>query len=816
MVPRKFNLRIKFITGLVVFILALGVCISLIMYFHINSIMESEISQRSKMLLAQSDAVQDYVKSELRPEMFAVLPEGRFILKAMSSSYISREVMARLNLKDASSYHYRRVAMNARNPSSMPDGIESDLIAFFQQNPDARVWEDTTRVQGEEYRLVARPVVFTASCMQCHGDPADAPVELIDIYGDQTGFHYRVDAVGGVVVAGFPVAMIKRPAKELTFQYLMLYLLGIFFFTGLISLFFDRLVMRNLQDLSRIFKTRFSGEAEQGIIQKLEEKDEIEGLIEGVDELAMCLSDARKKLEDHTQNLEKMVEDRTRELDRKATKHLGDVRLFVDLLTGFGGALTTRQLLSALLESVGKRYQANNVIYHCLVSSENHYAWKSENHDLDLPPEARDLLWKNQILFQGRQLFIPVKSLESHWGILCLVWAKAPHPDDLDGDVLLALGQQVAVLIENIHVFSSIRSQHDMLQSVFEGISDPLLLIDEDCHIIITNRAGHDILGPGTKKEQQAALKMFLCTPPSKDGECSILTHVARSGQTVSEEIHTRDDRCFDIDLYPLPRREQARLQIVVYARNITQEKQMAERMRQAEHLGAIGKLAAGVAHEINNPLGVIQCYTDLVKDSVADEAILSDIDIIAKHTKAAQKVVQDLLALSRPKKSISGTCDLNRVVTQAVDVFKAQAVSRNIRIVTRLSDGLPQVKCDGAVLEQILTNLWLNAVDALQESGDTIFIETLAAENRQVMLRFADNGPGIPDIIQHRIFDPFYTTKEVGKGTGLGLSIVYGFVSELNGRIRVDTSEQTRFDIYLPTVPPGPAIPDPLDRTAI
>ena len=196
MPTRTFNLRFKFITGLVVFILALGVCISLIMYFHINSIMESEISQRSRMLLAQSDAVQDYVKTELRPEMFAVLPEGRFILKAMSSSYISREVMVRLNLKDASQYHYRRVAKNARNPSSAPDPFESDLIHFFTRNPHAGVWENTTRVGGKEYRLVARPVVFKKSCMNCHGEPDDAPVELINIYGDENGFHYRVDEVG--------------------------------------------------------------------------------------------------------------------------------------------------------------------------------------------------------------------------------------------------------------------------------------------------------------------------------------------------------------------------------------------------------------------------------------------------------------------------------------------------------------------------------------------------------------------------------------------------------------------------------------------
>ena len=617
-------------------------------------------------------------------------------------------------------------------------------------------------------------------------------------------------------MAGFPVAMIKSPAKELTLQYLTLYLLGIFLFIGLISLFFDRLVMKNLQDLSRIFKTRFSGETEQGIIQKLEQKDEIEGLIEGVDELAVCLSDARKKLEDHTQNLEKTVDDRTMELDRKAKKHLGDVRLFVDLLTGFGGALTTGQLLSALLESVGNRYQASDVVYYCLVSSERYYAWKSSGHKPELPSEIRDLLWKNEILFTGRSLFVPVKSQESPWGILCLFWKNTPDPGDLDGDVLLALGQQVAVLIENIHVYSNIRSQHDMLQSVFEGISNALLLIDEDCNIIITNRAGQDFLGPGSKKDQEAALQTFLCTNISKREECSILNHVASTGHPVSEEMHTHDNRYFEIDLYPLTRRDQARLQIVLYARNITMEKQMEERMHQAEHLGAIGKLAAGVAHEINNPLGVIQCYTDLIRDAVTDSEIVSDIDIVAKHTKAAQKVVQDLLALSRPKKPVAGSCNLNQVVNQAVSVFKAQAVSKKIDIATNLSEEIPPVACDGAVLEQILTNLWLNAVDALQESGDIITIETETAENNQVVLRFTDNGPGIPETIQHRIFEPFYTTKEVGKGTGLGLSIVYGFVRELNGRIMVDTSEQTRFDIYLPTVPAALPGPEPPDRISI
>ncbi|MCP4718706.1 MAG: DUF3365 domain-containing protein, partial [Desulfobacteraceae bacterium] len=333
MLSQTFNLRFKFITGLVLFAGALGICISIIIYFHLNHIMRSEISQRSRMLLAQSNAIQDYVKTVLRPEMFNTLPEGRFVIKAMSSSYISRQIMTRLQGDDASAYHYRRVSIKPRNPASTPNTFERDLISMFNRDKTLKTWEDDTMVGNERYHLVARPVTFSQSCMQCHGDPKDAPRELKEIYGDKNGFNYIAGEVGGVVVAGFPLAMIENPVKEVTFQYLTLYFLGIFFFAALISLFFDRLVMRNLHKLTEIFKMRFSGKEEQGIIDRLEKKDEIEGLIEGVDELAGCLSDARNKLEDYALNLELKVENRTREIKSKAKKHLGDVRLFVKILS---------------------------------------------------------------------------------------------------------------------------------------------------------------------------------------------------------------------------------------------------------------------------------------------------------------------------------------------------------------------------------------------------------------------------------------------------------------------------------------------------
>ncbi|MCF6248489.1 MAG: DUF3365 domain-containing protein [Desulfobacula sp.] len=799
MILQRINLRLKFIIGLVLFAVALGICISIIIYFHLNDIMKSEISQRSRMLLAQSNAVQNYVKTVLRPEMFNTLPPDRFVLKAMSSSYISREVMARLQVDDTSAFHYRRVSSKPRNPESTPNDFELNLISIFNKEKTLKTWEDNALVGDQEYHLVARPVTFSDSCMQCHGDPKDAPKELKDIYGDKNGFHYTVGEVGGVVVAGFPVAMITDPVKELTLQYLTLYFLGIIIFAALISLFFDRLVMKNLHNLTGIFKTRFSGKQEQGIIDRLEKKDEIEGLIEGVEELASHLSDVRNELEDYAQNLELRVEDRTKELKLKAKKHLKDVQLFVKLLSGSTNCLDTKHLISVVLENVGKRFDADQVIYHCTVVSENSYSLKLDETISNLDTDIKELLWKDEILIQENKLYIPIKSPESHWGILCIVCSQNPLQDSLDSDILLALGQQVGILIENIQAFSNIRFQNDMLQSIFEGISDPLLLIHSDCRIIIANKGSKSILTKKKRASQQKELKKFLCLEKDSHEICNILKQVIEKEKPVSREIKTLDERYFSIDLYPLPQRGQSSLRIVLSARNITLEKQMAAQMQHAERLSAIGKMAAGVAHEINNPLGVIKCYTDLVKDAVDKPETLGDLDIISKHTRNVQTIVQDLLNLSRPKQVISGKCDINAVIENNLEVFKTQAASKGINISSYLKNNLPNIKTDTVILEQILTNLCLNAFDALQESGGDITISTQLAKKDHVLLCIEDNGPGIPDHVLSQIFDPFYTTKEVGKGTGLGLSVVYGFINELNGFIEVESDETTVFNIFFP-----------------
>ncbi len=804
------NIRMKFISGFVFFTVLFGLGLSLIMYFHFDRIMKSEISERSKMLLAQSNAVQDYVKTVLRPEMFKIIPPERFVLKAMSSSYISKEIMMRLNKVDDLTYHYRRVANNARNVNSTPDAFEKGLIEYFNANRSVVLWENDSLVNNEEYHLIARPIEFGESCMNCHGKSENAPEELINTYGTEAGFNRKVGEVEGVVIAGFPVAMIKNPVKEATLRYLGLYLLGILFFAVLISIFFDRLVMKNLQNLTQIFKTRFSGSQEQSIIEKMEKKDEIEGLIEGVDELALCLSDARYKLEKYTLNLEKIVTDRTKDLIEKAEKHHGDVGLFVGLLSLFSGYIDFKHLISGVLERVGRHFDAYQVKYYCENSSENDFSWQKNPKETELFPGIEGIITRDGIILNDNNLYIPVKSSENYFGILCLSWIVPPDYNDLDSAVLLAIGHQVGILIENNHAISNIRYQNEMLQSVFEGISDPLVLIDEDCRILNANKGSLSILSDSEVSVQENQLRKFLRInkveknrlkteekEPSKD----LIQQVIEKGKLVSENIKTDDDRFFRIFLYPLPKLKGANLRMVLSTREITMEKQMVANMQQTERLSSIGKMAAGLAHEINNPLGVISCYADLIKDAVLDDEIVSDVNMILKKTGDVQKIVQDLLNLARPKQVLSGKCNINKVVTSVMKVFKTQGASRKINVISNLGDDLPDIKCDAGIFEQILTNIWLNAFDAVLDGGEIKISTGLEKSGKEVVLSVDDDGPGIPENVIEQIFDPFFTTKKEGKGTGLGLAVVYGFINELGGRIEVKRGETTGFRLFFQTV---------------
>jgi two-component system NtrC family sensor kinase len=222
----------------------------------------------------------------------------------------------------------------------------------------------------------------------------------------------------------------------------------------------------------------------------------------------------------------------------------------------------------------------------------------------------------------------------------------------------------------------------------------------------------------------------------------------------------------------------------------------------QAEKIASLGRLSAGVAHEINNPLAGILIYAELLQREIAPEVKLKGfIEEIINQTMRCQQIVNRLLEFSRHSLGQRTHVDLNDIVDRCVELILHQALFHDIQVIRDLDPELPPFVGDPGQLQQVLTNLLINAADALHGQGTITISTRLSPERGEVVLTFSDTGPGIPAEIRDKIFEPFFTTKPVGKGTGLGLSIVYSVVQRHGGTIEVDSKPGagTTFTIRLP-----------------
>jgi two-component system NtrC family sensor kinase len=226
----------------------------------------------------------------------------------------------------------------------------------------------------------------------------------------------------------------------------------------------------------------------------------------------------------------------------------------------------------------------------------------------------------------------------------------------------------------------------------------------------------------------------------------------------------------------------------------------MQAHLLQAEKMAAIGKLAAGVAHEINNPLTGILTNSSLMLDEVpADDPRRDDLETIVNETLRCRRIVKGLLDFARQTEPQKKSLSLNKVVEDILALVRNQASFRDIRTETRLDPNLPAVMADGDQIRQVVLNIVLNAAEAMPRGGD-LRIETRVDLRRGVVeLRVSDTGLGIPDEIKDKLFEPFFTTKKAG--TGLGLAVAYGIIERHRGTITVRSTpgRGATFEVVLP-----------------
>jgi len=751
------------------------------------------------VILRGVESLHVYVQDNLRPAISGALLEDNGLLEAMSCTALARAAMAPAGPEGKEDFGFRRVALGARSPDLEAVGLERDFIERFQEDP-AREWGEAIIWEGgKEYLVLAQPVRYQGFCLRCHGDPSMAPRDLVEAYGAERGFHRKEGELAGAHVVRLPMEATVARIQGATLGFVLMFSLGAIFLFATIYVFFNRLVVHNLRRGLEVMGRHFPEAVNQvAVVPKPEPAkdapDEIEQVLSSMEHFAGSLRQARAQLQSYAATLEERVQERTEGLAREAEERRADVGLFVSLLDGLNRTRDRKEILDGCLGLIARRFRAERATYCCAIALGTSYSWPEQPGSIPMPQAWERMAAKGEFLFRNNCAFVPVQTSGAAQGMLSLTWRPGRNPDPMPVEVLMAVGQQLGVVMENMEALDSLLRQNGLLQAVFEGIADPVVLLDGRGQVVLANASAKGLALP----EREPALPgaALLCEAmgilPGRTLPPAVL-----SGPAVREVV-LPGERTFLASLYPLPEFMDPGGRLVAYAREVTEERRMRELAQQNEKLLAVGRLAAGLAHEINNPLGVILFYGELLKGLPGLGQGREDVEVILRHTRQAQKVLRDLLDFVRPKKSATGPCDLAETARRTVSVYQAQASAEGKAMALDVPADLPLVDADAMALEQILSNLLINALDAVEPGMGRIAVSA-AREDDRVVLRVADNGPGIPKDVLGRIFDPFFTTKEVGKGTGLGLAVVFGLVNDMGGSVEAANAAGAVFSVRLP-----------------
>ncbi|MDR3569246.1 MAG: ATP-binding protein [Syntrophobacteraceae bacterium] len=341
---------------------------------------------------------------------------------------------------------------------------------------------------------------------------------------------------------------------------------------------------------------------------------------------------------------------------------------------------------------------------------------------------------------------------------------------------------------------------------IFEVSRDMIAVVQDDGTLLTLNPSGMEMVGlcGGDMSSGSRLLQDYFETV----GDWSSLQRTLQGqGYVVDTEVSMkRADNTLFSGLISGSVEDRSRGNGEIYhflVKDISYRKAMEQQILQADKLASVGQLAAGIAHEINNPLGIILGYTQLlIRSENENSQNFEDLRIIEKHTRSCKTIVENLLSFSRRAQTKKAACRINDVIEEVLSVVRHQFQLEKIVIIEEFDPRIPAMAIDEAKMKQVFMNLIMNARQAMK-SG-TVRIETRYEETgRKAIVRVIDEGMGIEARHMTRIFDPFFTTKPTGEGTGLGLSVSYGIVKDHGGELLVESEvgKGSIFTIILPVL---------------
>jgi len=393
---------------------------------------------------------------------------------------------------------------------------------------------------------------------------------------------------------------------------------------------------------------------------------------------------------------------------------------------------------------------------------------------------------------------------------------QPPSLEDLIGIEHSKLGfyQELRQKVEELkdaHQESELRRQE--IAAILDGITDIMMVLTKDLRIISVNHVFQELFDV-PRPEGQYCYKLFRQSA-APCPECP--AHRSFRSNAVcrcmgSFKIHGVVRR-FEMVASPIHNPDSPESRILIFKRDVTMENEYQAKYYQAEKMATIGMLAAGVAHEINNPLTAVYGLAEGIRrrlpaiHEAVDGELYGDVaeytETILMECRRCRDIVRSMLSFSRPHTLAFSPVCLNEVVTDTLNILKSRLDERalaGLGLTVNLHMGLPTVPGDEAQLKQVLLNILVNAMDAIEAQGE-ITITTHPENDNTVNLSVEDTGRGIPPENMDKLFNPFFTTKPVGKGLGIGLSTCYGIVREHHGVIEVasEVGIGTHFTVKLP-----------------